>query len=467
MSVSKQSPSAIVVTSALIIGLTNRAVAAAESVDPVPRYRLEVGQELIYRGESEFKYESGKHVTSDTWRVWVVSQNPDGGWRLVLRHGSAFSQVRDGEEAGRKKSVPRDPSESVTFAWCDFYPDGRLVGNDSLGFRVQPSRLFPKLPADQVEVDQGWTSKDARMDETATYRMLPATAAGRCTFEMVRTSPMNAIYGSENSAEVTFDLERGFPETIVSESRQTYGFKGAGKGTIELIEVNTRPADWCRNFADETQRFFAARESFERTTRRKDLPPDELKRALEEASAELTKIGGALETPEFRDLVDEQVASREQTLKYVLEEAEERSAVLGKPSDEWTTTDLEGTPHALTDYRGKVVILDFWYRGCGWCIRAMPQVKEIAAHFKDQPVVVFGMNTDRNESDALFVVEKMDLNYANLKATGLPEKYNVHGFPTLVILDQEGVIRDIHVGYSPTLRDEVVQSVKQLLKASP
>ena len=77
------------------------------------------------------------------------------------------------------------------------------------------------------------------------------------------------------------------------------------------------------------------------------------------------------------------------------------------------------------------------------------------------------MNTDRKEEDALFVVEKMELNYANLKATGLPEKYHVQGFPTLIILDQQGVIRDVHVGYSPTLRDEVVQSVNQLLKAAP
>ena len=52
----------------------------------------------------------------------------------------------------------------------------------------------------------------------------------------------------------------------------------------------------------------------------------------------------------------------------------------------------------------------------------------------------------------------------DLKATGLPEKYSVRGFPTLVILDQEGVIRDVHVGYSPTLKKDVVESVEKLLK---
>ena len=127
--------------------------------------------------------------------------------------------------------------------------------------------------------------------------------------------------------------------------------------------------------------------------------------------------------------------------------------------------DSKTQEHDLADYRGKVVILDFWYRGCGWCVRAMPQMKQIATHFKDQPVAVIGMNTDRNEDDARFVIKKMGLNYTNLKAEGLPEKYKVQGFPTLLIIDQAGIVRDIHVGYSPQLREEVVGSVEKLLKA--
>ena len=83
-------------------------------------------------------------------------------------------------------------------------------------------------------------------------------------------------------------------------------------------------------------------------------------------------------------------------------------------------------------------MLDFWYRGCGWCIRAMPQMKEVVAHYQAQPVEVFGMNTDDDEADARFVVDKLALNYPTLKADGLPEKYGVRGFPTLVIIDQSG-----------------------------
>src|SRR3546814_6860378 len=50
------------------------------------------------------------------------------------------------------------------------------------------------------------------------------------------------------------------------------------------------------------------------------------------------------------------------------------------------------------------------------------QVKQLSAAFQDRPVAVLGMNTDRDIADANFVVEKMRLEYPNLRATGIPEK---------------------------------------------
>lgn len=112
-------------------------------------------------------------------------------------------------------------------------------------------------------------------------------------------------------------------------------------------------------------------------------------------------------------------------------------------------------------------MLDFWYRGCGWCIRTMPQVKEIAARFQGRPVLVLGMNTDEREVDARFVVDKLAINYPTLKAKGLPEKFNVTSFPTLLVLDPQGIIRDVHVGYSPSLGNDVAESIERILQPKP
>jgi len=91
------------------------------------------------------------------------------------------------------------------------------------------------------------------------------------------------------------------------------------------------------------------------------------------------------------------------------------------------------------------------------------QVKQLAEEFKGQPVAVLGMNTDHDEKDAKFVALELSLNYPVLKAEGIPQKYSVRGFPTLIIVDQDGKVADIHVGYSPTLRTEVAKSVQKLL----
>lgn len=93
----------------------------------------------------------------------------------------------------------------------------------------------------------------------------------------------------------------------------------------------------------------------------------------------------------------------------------------------------------------------------------MPQMVQLADDFKGRPVAVLGMNTDRKPEDARFVVDAMHLNYPVLKAEGLPEKYKVRGFPTLIVIDSEGKVADVHVGYSPTLREDVGKTIEGLL----
>ena len=175
---------------------------------------------------------------------------------------------------------------------------------------------------------------------------------------------------------------------------------------------------------------------------------------------------GSLPEPDRFRVFEGQTATV-QLLATLTPVGERVASVLNKPAAAWTTTDLDGKKHSLAGYRGKVIVLDFWYRGCGWCIKAMPQIKEVTEHFRDRPVVVLGMNTDRKEADARFVAKSLKLNYATLKAAGLPEKYGVQAFPTLIIIDQEGIVRDRHVGYSPNLREELIETISGLLPQVP
>jgi thiol-disulfide isomerase/thioredoxin len=355
----------------------------------------------------------------------------------------------------------------VSMAYCDLFPDGRMVPNDSFGFRLDPSPLFPRLPVDAEQAKDGWQATDARQGTRTEFTRSGATGTDRkeWVFDGVRHSPMDKIYLSTSRARYVFDGERGLVKRVESRSTQGYGFNGEGTGTIELTAVDEQDAGRVEAFAKEADRYFEANREYQSLLAKASKDAEGVNALLSRAEATLKDARESLMLPVLREQVDAQLKDHERMTSYYTEEAKNRAAVLGKDAAEWETKDLEGETHSMKGYRGKVVVLDFWYRGCGWCIRAMPQVKELADDFRGEPVAVLGMNTDRKEEDAKFVVEAMGLNYPTLKAEGLPEKFHVRGFPTLIIIDQEGKVADVHVGYSPTLREEVSKTVRGLLDA--
>ena len=64
--------------------------------------------------------------------------------------------------------------------------------------------------------------------------------------------------------------------------------------------------------------------------------------------------------------------------------ADPKYELWGKPVTDFSATDLDGKPISLQDYRGKVVLLDFWGAWCGFCIDEMPNLKKIYTTYKDQ-----------------------------------------------------------------------------------
>jgi thiol-disulfide isomerase/thioredoxin len=182
-------------------------------------------------------------------------------------------------------------------------------------------------------------------------------------------------------------------------------------------------------------------------------------RALLEAAAKNATTEDVKQ--QFANALKEQDAN----FSYSLQSAKERADLLGKPAKAWQARDIDGKDWSLADLRGKVVVMDFWYRGCGWCMYAMPQVKQLTIDFKDKPVVFLGMNTDRNDDDAKFVVKEFGLPYAQIKAETIAKDMNVHAFPTMIIVDQLGIVRAFEVGWSPNLREKVTAKLEKLLNS--
>ena len=435
---------------------------AAPGADEVPRYRLEPGMELSYKGSTTFRHQSGTHIDDQETTAWVVRRNGDGSVRVVLRQGSRFTatSVVDTLKSLLKNEAKQPMDYNV--GYFDLFPDGRLGTDAELGYHISPTALFPRLPDDETRAKDGWGQRDDKMWQEYRYSSLRPEQGG-WAFHAERVGAENKIYGMTSDSTFHLDAARGAIRRVEQEYTQDYGFKGKGGGSIELTEAQTRDAAWLAAFAPSADRYFAASRAYERATEEASKAGGNAEKLLADAKAALQSARDAIDHPVFREQLDRQLAGHDGMVSYYAGSAKRRADVVDKAAADWELQGLDGKKHTLADYRGKVVVLDFWYRGCGWCIKAMPQLNALAGQFEGRPVAVLGMNTDRKEDDAKFVSDAMGLKYATLRAEGIPAKYGVQGFPTLIIIDPEGKVRDVHVGYSPTLQAEVAKTIEGLL----
>ena len=110
--------------------------------------------------------------------------------------------------------------------------------------------------------------------------------------------------------------------------------------------------------------------------------------------------------------------------------------------------DLSGEVCQLSDYKGKYILLDFWSAGCGPCIMAMPELKEMSERYRDRLTIV-GISSD-NKRIWEEATEKYGITWVNLNAPGQSEiaaKYGVSGIPHQVIISPAGIVLGSWVGY--------------------
>ena len=116
---------------------------------------------------------------------------------------------------------------------------------------------------------------------------------------------------------------------------------------------------------------------------------------------------------------------------------------IGKPASDFHVTDLNGEALSLEQYRGQVVLLDFWATWCPPCIAEMPNVKKVYEKYKDQKFQIVGISLDRSKEPLEAYIEKEGLTWLHYwdnigKVSNL---YKVQAIPSTFLIDGEGVIR--------------------------
>lgn len=122
--------------------------------------------------------------------------------------------------------------------------------------------------------------------------------------------------------------------------------------------------------------------------------------------------------------------------------------VVGAPAPDFTLKDVAGNLVTLSNYKGRVVLVNYWATWCGPCQLEMPTLEKYYAMYKGQGLVVLGVNTGDALADVQAFVDSRKLSFPILldEDMKVSDVYRVNSLPTTFIVDPQGNITQQQVG---------------------
>ena len=136
----------------------------------------------------------------------------------------------------------------------------------------------------------------------------------------------------------------------------------------------------------------------------------------------------------------------------------------GQPAPEFTLDDLDGQPVSLSQFKGQVVLLDFWASWCVPCIGDLPFLREAKEKMDGWPVVFLNISIDGDEDDWREAIDKHKIEGVHVRAGSASEvakSYQVMGVPSYYLVDLQGLIVE-HEGFRGNA-DELVAIIEESL----
>jgi thiol-disulfide isomerase/thioredoxin len=437
----------------------------------LPQYKFEVGQEINYRSEYLDRIDGEEPAADDKagsiqsiqeWTIWVARTNKDSSHRLIFQvRLLTIHKDADGDEERR--------TDHRFYAYADVTDHGRVAENPSLANFFNVHDLFPRLPATAESMQRSWLAESIHRGQSMRsefrVRETESPRPSELAFEEVKTNDIDPIHLVKRQNSYGFDVKRGFVQSVTAKT--SYGWGGAGKyaRTYALTSIGKAESDWIGKldrdiedcFAPFAATFEAAAAAMDCDVRSTEAELSKIERAAKSARARV-------ETAQLREFFDKELEGGREYSKYRRAEAAQFETILDKPAPAWELEDLDGKTHKLSNYRGKVVVLDFWSRRCAPCIPVMRTLAELSKHFDDESVAILGMNDDENEADARFVHQYLKIPYPTLRAAAVLEDYHVSSWPAIYGIDARGNLRHVRFGIPATLRDDLTAQVRALHK---
>jgi peroxiredoxin len=139
----------------------------------------------------------------------------------------------------------------------------------------------------------------------------------------------------------------------------------------------------------------------------------------------------------------------------------------GTVAPDWTLYTANGKKMSLSQLKGRVVLLDFYFIGCTACMDAIKPLKNLHEKYRGKNILIASV-TKRDSKKAVLAFEKQyKIKYTGyVDAANVVKSYHVEGFPTFYLIDKEGKIANAAVGFGDDFEEKMTSIIDMLLNKS-
>lgn len=142
------------------------------------------------------------------------------------------------------------------------------------------------------------------------------------------------------------------------------------------------------------------------------------------------------------------------------------SGLTGQPAPDFALKSSNGENLRLSEYRGDVVMINFWATWCGPCRQEMPLLNELYLRYQRVGFSLLGVNIDDDSRKAMNMVAELGVSFPVLfdSHKEVSKLYKVNAMPVTVLVDREGNVRHVHHGYRPGVEEQYLNEIRSLLR---
>lgn len=139
---------------------------------------------------------------------------------------------------------------------------------------------------------------------------------------------------------------------------------------------------------------------------------------------------------------------------------------VGAVAPDFVLKSTSGENYRLSEYRGEVVILSFWAAWCGDCRAQLEALAQMQVRYQDTGIELLTVSLDQSRREAAEVTEAIGVTSPVLHDAGgeVGRLYAVERMPTMLLIDREGVVREVFEGFARGSEEQYLERVQALLR---